>query len=390
MNHLHIAIVSDQVLANLIPALMDRPDKVILLCSETMQRKGLATRLSRLLKRSGITIEVRGGAPDSDLASILDFAYTVVEEIERAYPQWSITLNATGGTKLMALGLVQVFREFGARVIYTDTAHRRLEVLPGERGRREPPVLMTDVLTVRDYLAAQGFIIQDDPSANAVLIECMAERKEASKYLAQNAHALGDFIGALNHLASNTRSDRGETFSQPRQMFNRQPHADWRKALEILVKCKTLKWNGGLEVEFLGADTAGFLNGGWLEEYAWHIVRDEKVHDCRLNVRGTWEGGNGARNEFDVLACHSNQLLFIECKTLKLDDSPKDDDLAYKVKNLGDDARGLFGETWLLSARAPSSILLDRARQARFKVIGPAELPNLRKLVRGWMSGPGN
>ena len=35
--NIHIAIVSEQILANLIPVLMDRPDKVLLVASADMQ-----------------------------------------------------------------------------------------------------------------------------------------------------------------------------------------------------------------------------------------------------------------------------------------------------------------------------------------------------------------
>jgi hypothetical protein len=34
-------------------------------------------------------------------------------------------------------------------------------------------------------------------------------------------------------------------------------------------------------------------------------------------------------NEFDVLACHANQLLFIKCKTLAYTGGSEDSELAY-------------------------------------------------------------
>jgi hypothetical protein len=112
------------------------------------------------------------------------------------------------------------------------------------------------------------------------------------------------------------------------------------------------------------------------------------VHDTRLNVRGHWAAGSDTPNEFDVLACHANQLLFIECKTLAYTRGGEDSELAYKIDSLGKQASGLFGRTWLLSAREPSAILVERARQGRFDIIGPAELKSLRTRVQAWMAGP--
>ena len=43
---IHVAIVSDQILANLIPALMDRPDKVVLVATNDMAAKRLDRRLA--------------------------------------------------------------------------------------------------------------------------------------------------------------------------------------------------------------------------------------------------------------------------------------------------------------------------------------------------------
>jgi hypothetical protein len=44
----HVAVVSDQTLANLIPTLMDRPDKVYLVCSPTMTDRGLDRQLASI------------------------------------------------------------------------------------------------------------------------------------------------------------------------------------------------------------------------------------------------------------------------------------------------------------------------------------------------------
>jgi hypothetical protein len=76
----------------------------------------------------------------------------------------------------------------------------------------------------------------------------------------------------------------------------------------------------------------------------------------------------------------------MECKTLRHREA-NDNELAYKVDSLGQDARGLFGATWLVTAREPSAVLYERAKQARIRILGPNVLPKLRVHVQSWLDG---
>jgi hypothetical protein len=144
---------------------------------------------------------------------------------------------------------------------------------------------------------------------------------------------------------------------------------------------------GSRGVRFPDLESARFLGGGWLEEYAFVVARGAGLFDVRMGVSGVWEGAESARNEFDVLACHRNRLLVIECKTLRFKGQENDNDLAYKVKSLGEDARGLLGDTWVLAAQEPTPVLRDRARQAEFQLIGPKFLGSLKGWLNLWKQG---
>lgn len=382
---IHVAIVSDQILANLIPALMDRPDKVCLVCTDAMRSRGLGQRLTKLLEQEAIATEVKYGAPEVDLRKIHEFALNLIEAIKADNPQAELVLNATGGTKLMALGFVDMFRGTATRILYTDTAHRRIELLPLAGESPAEPLPMTHVLDAPRYLAAQGLRLVHAASDDGSWRGRAAARKQACKYFGRHAAEIQDFIGKLNGLADEALSADGMALEAPKQMFDHPPWGRWQEAMTVLVKANLLRWQpGSVEVEFVDVETARFLHGGWLEEYAWHTIKDEGAHDVRLGVEVVLEGAKASRNEFDVLACHGNELLFIECKTLRFQGG-NDNEIAYKVDSLGQDARGLFGETWLLSAREPSPVLRERARQARIRLIRPGELPALRELVRAWI-----
>jgi hypothetical protein len=390
----HVLLVSEQVLQNLIPVLMERPQRVFLVVTAEMARRRADQRLRRLLRQSGAEVIDCNDGPDGDFAALQAFAHQVAERVLNAGADAEIVLNATGGTKLMSIAFVEAFRGLATRILYTDTAHRRIEYLPAARDTQAPaPTPMRDVLDVPGYLRAQGFQYRGAVSASADWPPRAGARKAACKFLGRHigeAH-LQQFVGALNALADKALErfpdSQEERLAAPVQSFSRAPRGRWAEAMDALAQAGVLDWTPGSEyLRFTDLDAAHFARGGWLEEYAYHVVHDAGVHDARLGVTGVWDDAQAMANEFDVLACHGNQLLFIECKTLRYRDET-DNAIAYKLDSLGEDARGLFGRTWLLSARAPTDTLIARARRARIRLIGPAELQDLRALVRAWTAG---
>lgn len=380
--HVHIALVSDQTLANLIPALVERPDRVVLVCSGEMRERGLHRRFRRVFGRYGLAFESEHDAPSVRLTDIRAYALDLLIRLQQAYPGAVLTLNATGGTKLMAMGFVETLREEVERVIYADTAHGQIEVLHDRHDSAPPPRRMPDVLDVPGYLAAQGFVSDERPEDEGSVMRRMA-RKAAAKHLGRHVEELGGFIAAMNRVAMHALDEREEQFRNPHfelETFSRP----WREACDQLAKAGLIDRVDGRQFVFMNVEAARFLKGRWLEEYAWHVVRDERPHDCRLNVKGHWEAGDRANNEFDVLACDGNELLFVECKTLAYTEGRQDSELSYQLESLGRDCRGLFGQTWLLSAQQPSQVLLQRAVQARITLLGPQELPRLRDHVKRW------
>ena len=388
--NIHIAIVSEQILANLIPVLMDRPDKVLLVASADMQSRKLDKRLARFLEREGIAVELHERAPEVGMRQIHDYATNLRDGLVERHADAEIVLNATGGTKPMSFGFIEVFRGIAGRIIYTDTRHRQIESLPNPNTTITDPEPMRDVLDVPRYLAAQGLRFSAAASDLPDRCERMQARKAAAKFLGKHCTDLSNsgFIGKFNWLADQALGRDGN-LKEPRQQLEYAPHAKsiWAQALHQLVQAKCLGWTeGDTDIVFIDAERTQFVRGGWLEEYAFHIVHDAHPFDARMGAEVLIEGSDKARNEFDVLACHSNQLLFIECKTLKFEEGRNDNDLAYKLKSLGETARGLFGETWLLSAQQPTPVLEERARQARIRLFGPADLPKLREEVQHWMN----
>ena len=222
---IHVAIVSDQILANLIPALMDRPDKVVLVATADMAARRLDRRLADMLAKKGITAEIVGSAPEIRLGEIHEFAYELLSRLQQQHPHAGIELNATGGTKPMMLGFVEIFRGDAERVFYTDTRHRRIEYFPAPRQPAIPPTPMTNVLNVIDYLRAQGFIYGGARSDRPDWQESAAARKEAAKFLGKHAAdpEMQNFIGAINGMADKALAAAKPSSNPSRTLARRLP-----------------------------------------------------------------------------------------------------------------------------------------------------------------------
>jgi hypothetical protein len=391
---IHVVLVSEQTLPNLIPILMEQPSKVYLLASHTMLKSGNAKYLADTLEHTNQTnqtkveVEICEGMPDYRMNDIQNYVLESAAKIRASHPDADITINATGGNKLMSMGLVEAWRRTATKIIYVDTQHRRIEILPDANGKIAPPLLMQNQLDVPLYLRIQKFKYVNATSDSPAWIEQANARKAICNLLAQDVTALTGLISDINRiamLAIDSKKENGEYLEilvRPQQELSSFPRKEFLPALNMMSDFGFIIWKKGSKlIQFVDIEKLRFLRGGWLEEHAWHVLHDEKLFDVRHSVKVT---DKQAKNEFDVLACHLNQLLFIECKTLRFNNE-NDNDIAYKIDSLGQDARGLFGETWLLSARIPTTILKDRAAKAHFRIIGPDELPNLRAIVKNWM-----
>lgn len=379
----HICLISAHLPANLIPVLSERPACVHLVVSDDM--KAMGQRFRKLLADHAIVCELHEGVPGTGLTELREYAENLVLQLTDQAPEARLVLNATGGTKLMALAFVEAFRQTDAEIVYTDTGRDRLESLTD---RQQPVRELAHVLTVPVYLAAYGLTLRSAASDDDEWRAGAERRKALSKWLGQHAAELGDFLGVLNHRAQLALTGNGKTLASPEQRLDGLPHGRWREALGQFAEAGLLAWSGAERIVFPDADAARYCGGHWLEEYVWHLAGDERPDDVRAGVVGTWEGDRHqpSRNEFDLLAVHANRMLVIECKTVRFGrDLDSDTDLLYKLDSLGRNAGGLFGKVMLVSARSLSQTARERARTNHVSVIEAAGLKHLRQSIRDWM-----
>ena len=368
--NVHICIVSGQLLANYIPIKMEIPAHVHIISSNKMQADGLTIRFKRMLDSQNIPCTVHENMPDFSMNEIHEYALNLYEEIKNKTPSAQLTLNITGGNKLMMLGLLEMLKDDVHQILYTDTSHDLIEFVHNKTYKK-----LTSVLDIPQYLSAYGANYKKAVSSDEQWLRVIKERKQATKYLAENALDLDNFISTLNALVRNALSDDGKSLNNPTQIFNSSPKGKWRDALKILVDSHILTWDKDRAINFLTVETARYAGGIWLEEYVYHIASDAKPDDIRSSVEITWDSSKNTKNELDLLVVHNNRMLVIECKTLNFGrSSEKNSDVLYKIDSLGSNLKGLFGQTWLVTAREPTEDMKNRAKSQTITIISPSEL----------------
>ncbi|NLV24734.1 MAG: DUF1887 family protein [Deltaproteobacteria bacterium] len=370
----HLCLVSSQPLPNLIPALREetRPRKAILLVSADM--KSRAALLAENFTKIGCQVEEVAISPyriEEIRATVLDILAKKEEEI--------LALNATGGTKIMALGTAEVFREFGRPVFYVDTDNGQfITLFPSPTTSPLP-----EVVRIKSYLAAYGYTILTKGSSHVA-----PDRQRVCEFLIGKADRFASAVGILNGCAA-TAEKREVSWAEIEER-----HTSFDSLLELLnlLQKENIVELAGRRITFADPEARRFVAGGWLEEYVTRVVCRLKgakvIHDhlCNLEV----ETRQGVRNEIDVAFTARNRLHLIECKSGRLSEKEgkesRADGVAYKLDNLRDLMGGTYGKAMLVSYRKLT--LEDRRRCAlnNIHIVENTDLPGLEKKLRDWIA----
>lgn len=406
----HVCLVSAQYMANLLPILKRRPQAVELVCTPEMKQPGSGlARLTRALEHFGYAaaaISVR----DIDSACSTDFesarleARRLRDELLREHPGCAITLNLTGGTKTLSTAFFVEFQGF--EVIYTDSQHGNcIRFLDG---RRDAEPLGSQFSRVEDYLYCQGYEIIDAASRHPGYVERARGRRKTTELLARSPK-LVYILALINKAVEKTEiavlgKDRGKNLKRVAKLaaldragLENYAIADLRPGFiqDELSKAGLLTKTAKGGYAFASADAMVYLSGGWLEEWVWLVAESCKPDCCAVNVfiRSLANSGDGgsddkADNELDLVVLHNNRLLIAECKTIHWAGANGKQDIFNKLDALGTHARGLFGESLLVSSRALDEAAVRRASAYGVRVIQEAELSGLKREIRRWMGVP--
>ncbi len=370
----HVCLISDQPIPNLVPLLLEKPVKALLLVSPEM--KAQADRLKNIVQPRGIEVEMR------EIASAYDFGamQQTCEEIIKNCPHTELTLNVTGGTKIAALAAFQSFYFNNRRIVYLDTFHGKLVQLA--------PIndfipVRDNFVKVRDCLLAYGMNPLSGKNPPPV-------RRPGLHDLARLLTADSPLLGRLNNAIA--RCGKNPAYATL-HVNDLGPGAD--DLVSLLEVCGVAGRVSSTGLNMPSREKIFFCHGGWLEEYVYWSVKDLGLRglDLAMNVEVEWDGKGRqpTKNEFDVLFTHANRLHLISCKASNPERETQSGSRATEALNeldtLADRAGGLFGRAMLVSARRLSDYDRERAEKMRIRLVEAEAVLHLRDELRRWIVG---
>lgn len=374
----HVCLVSQQLIPNVLPALIERPGTIVLLTSQPMERQ--AELLQNFLQPRGFSCQ------SIPIGDGYDFAQTQKacgDAIARyGKEDGEVVLNVTGGTKIAALAAYQQFYFESKRILYMDTDHDRILEL-GDHPKSIP--LTENLLDVKGYLACYGKNIRHETAARRGEREARRDR-ETTRQLCELLVRHTDLLRSINAQIS----QEWEKKKKYPLFIDIGGGEEDAKLFELLVEAHIVEPSTATRMCITTEENHFYLNGGWLEEYVYNTVTGMKNGgldcDCRLNVNIEWDSplapGKRTANELDVLFTFRNRLHLISCKTSILDkDSGKGMGALYELDSLKDNAGGIFARPMLVSAHPLREADARRANELGIRVVKGGEILRLRELL---------
>ncbi len=333
-----IHLISEQPMANLLPLMAVRPDRVIQITSNQKKFCDIAAHLERAAHTAGITatfevlhLHSKNPQPSEVATAIQPFASTSAITIA----------NVTGGTKLMSLGAYLAASETSTPVLYCDTQEKQFLLILGE-DFPTPIKTFSEVaaeLSVPIIMSAHGKAPDhwkfDSASATQVTFGKLAWDIRSSSKESFDRNRFG------NPLREFFRSERGKIPSRPDAIFalsranildafSPDPSPEILQFFNAATQCGFLQSQGeGFCVAALPAEKnrwkshlekiANLLDGSWLELSVLHFAyQSKRYRDIHWSVEPSSSGSQNADfGETDVVAVNVDRasLEVISCKT---------------------------------------------------------------------------
>jgi hypothetical protein len=372
-----VLLVSEQAAPNLLAALDPKmkPQEAVLMISAKMARR--ADALQAVLQESGVKT-TRVALPDEhDLAALEN----TMMEVASARDGQSITINVTGGNKLMALAAQSVAQAAGWPAFYVDVDTDQIIWLDKTR----PAQTLTQQLRINHYLRGYGFTLAqsiDRPETNKALQNLMST-------LVLNVGTLEQPIGQLNWIGQQAEERNSLSVKlTPNQLDSRSLDA----LLRNFAGAQVLRVEGDT-LTFSNADTRFFAKGGWLEHHVYQtvcqITSDLGIRDKAANL--VVQDSTGTKSEIDVALMARNRLFAIECKTARMDkpEAPKANDTLHKLSDNCRRIGGLGTRGMLATYRPLRDSELKLAKALNIEVVAGSGLARLSERLKQWVRPAG-
>lgn len=372
----HVCMVSGQPAPNLLPLLDEalKPKRIVLLVTPQMQDK--AGWLESVIKPLGIKVELMALEAAENFDAIQEKLLTLLDQEDSS----SIALNATGGTKWMAIAAQEVFRAHNAPVFYVNIANDTVLFL----GEKQQPHKLQQRINLDTFLKANGYTLVSDSKPQGL----PESERQFCQQLVLKVVEWEQALGQLNLLAS--LAEQRNTLQVNLQDLNSEANMHMPALMAELRFAGLLQSADQPAIRFRDEHCRTFANGGWLEAYVNSLLNEMKsegvIQDsARLNL--TIRSAKKSVNELDVAFMANNHLHIIECKTKRFAGSHvgmAGAETVYKLDSISA-LGGLGTRSMLVSYRRLRDADLQRARDLRIEVVEGSAIQKLKLHLRDWI-----
>ncbi|MBW2609526.1 MAG: DUF1887 family protein [Deltaproteobacteria bacterium] len=302
-----VSLVSDQTIPNILITAAIRPDYLLLLSTASMEKKNKSQAILNCLSILNMDYHNHSSKIIVPEGSVPDFYEKVIEWLKSNRNYYQFITNLTGGTKLMSLAAYEIFKSYGADMVYMPIPKN----LYFRVHRPNDPIPVPIRLSVEAYLTAYNVSIENRKILDELKQEAH-DRKHTTYFLFDHYKEIEPLLQQMGRiLRSLKRKDvkKGYDF-----LMNYLPESPVEK--NLLGKLG-FAYAGGAISKRIDASDWNYLRGGWLEERVFLAIESILPGDNSDICLGLHCRINGNDNEYDVLFTYENILYVVECKSLK-------------------------------------------------------------------------
>lgn len=378
MKHVHVCLVSDQTIPNILSIYHFKPDELLFVSTAEMENKQKIDHILQTLKLIGSDYRKNFHKVIVQQDSLLDCKNKLDNWMSNREDS-EYTVNLTGGTKMMSIAVYEYFKDYGSKMGYIPIGKNEL-LIPFPIKKQMAIEKIDFKLSVVAYLTAYGLRVINNKKLLSNHEDALS-RKDLSKWIVENYQNLKNLLERFSEKLRKHRDDKNGFFwSTSYEPHNEQENDLFSKAGFSFINDNYQKNLSQSEIMY--------LTGGWLEEFCYNEIlqfKNKGIDDVVIGIIP--ETTKGTKNEFDIMFTKDNALYTVECKSLDQNDDRKTESL-YKIAALQKDF-GLRVESFFVST-SPHILQKDglirpsiqsRAEQFKTTVIIPDEVVHVGDIV---------
>ncbi len=320
-----VSLVSEQTIPNVL-FIKDNQDvdRYLFISTKAMEKKG---------KSQHIIDAAKGNvAENCKVLQVKEDSLRNIEEVlsgECADVTDEFLVNLTAGTKIMAIGVHDFFKNMDCTIVYIPIGKNHYRILHSKNEMMDKSI--NHKIGVQDYLTAYGITIKNPKKIRKTTFSESKTREFYDFYLQLDNSSL--------KLLDSLREYRGKKMKLSSASSG---------LTALLNECPVLECEGKEE---LLKNEIKYLTGEWFEEYIYFLLKSRMELDDTAIALGVQIQRRKVDNEFDIMFTFNNRLFVIECKTSIVDFQQERNilnDTLYKISALKKDF-GLFVKPYLFT-----------------------------------------